>query len=180
MACKDPRFRQRILDEIVSTEVTYVNNLKTLKEVYIVPLRTKGFMTKDDIDTIFQNWEMLLGFNMEFLDHLKEATEIGVEGCKVGSLFKRFAPFFRMTSVYLGAFDKALEYKEELIKKVRRLYSHRGFPPLSISPYNPHHGFLPPFPILLRMSNPATQICSLRRRGKEGPTLPRVSEMQID
>jgi len=93
MACKDPRFRQRILDEIVSTEVTYVNNLKTLKNVYLIPLRSKDSITKEDMDVIFQNWEMLLGFNKEFLDHLQEATEMGVEGCKVGALFKRFGEF---------------------------------------------------------------------------------------
>jgi hypothetical protein len=44
---------------------------------------------------------------------------IRVEEVKLGALFKRFAPFFRMFSLYVASFDKAIEHKEELGKRVR-------------------------------------------------------------
>jgi len=40
------------------------------------------------------------------------------EEVRVGQAFKMIAPYFRMFAAYLASYDRALETKEELMKKV--------------------------------------------------------------
>lgn len=122
--------------------------------MYIEPLRTREVLGRDDIASIFSNWEMLAGFNAVFLKELQQAMascmppepppsspggsehgtssplpgseapvsppvcEMEGEGPKIGALFKKFAPYLRMFSHYLGTFDRALECAQECLKKV--------------------------------------------------------------
>jgi len=55
-----PGVREKVVQEIVATERTFVASLKLVIEVYIEPLRSKAILTKDEISGIFSNWEMLV------------------------------------------------------------------------------------------------------------------------
>jgi hypothetical protein len=65
-------------------------------EVYIEPIRAGQIIKQEELSSIFSNWEMLSGFNSVFLKELEETVATGGGDPKVGALFKRFAPFFRM------------------------------------------------------------------------------------
>ena len=62
---KAARHRERILEEIVTTEQTYVASLHTLMKVYLHPLRMVAdvprgaIFTHDDLDAIFLNIEVI-------------------------------------------------------------------------------------------------------------------------
>lgn len=55
-----PDTRSRVVAEIVSTERTFVSNLKTLIDVYIDPLRAKGILSPQEVALLFRNWELLV------------------------------------------------------------------------------------------------------------------------
>jgi hypothetical protein len=56
--------RARIVGEIVSTEATYVKGLKTLKEVFMIPLQkdetVKVFLSEENYRTLFGNIDVIL------------------------------------------------------------------------------------------------------------------------
>ena len=79
---KAARHRERILDEIITTEQTYVAALQTLMKVYLDPLRAvadlpagKGqIFTHDDLDAIFLNIEVITKVNTKFLAELQSGA----------------------------------------------------------------------------------------------------------
>jgi len=68
--------RLHILEEIVTTEETYVGALRTLMRVYVEPLRfvadapRGAIFTHAELDAIFLNVQMIAKINDEFLDEL--------------------------------------------------------------------------------------------------------------
>ena len=144
--------RRRIVDEILSTEATFVSSLQLLVEVYIEPLRKNQLISQNDITSIFSNLEMIYGFNKVLLEELEQAKKMGIKSVKsgqsqyiwksktlnedninsqeinydmikIGDIFKKYAPFFRMFSHYLSTFDRAIEYKAELAAKSKTFRS---------------------------------------------------------
>ena len=46
--------RGRVIDEIISTERTFVANLKIVFDLYIEPLRSRGILTTEEISSLFR------------------------------------------------------------------------------------------------------------------------------
>jgi hypothetical protein len=59
--------RRRIVDEIVSTERTYVDELSCLERFYLRPALHRGALTADESRIIFSNIESLAMFHREHL-----------------------------------------------------------------------------------------------------------------
>lgn len=70
------RHRERILEEIITTEQSYVANLHVLMKVYLHPLRMVAnvprgaIFSHDDLDAIFLNIELITKVNDQFLAEL--------------------------------------------------------------------------------------------------------------
>ena len=106
----------RVMEEIISTEQTFVSELGVVIDVYITPLRDGGVMSREDMQTVFSTWELLYGFNSKLLEDLvsqKDGPE-GVKGVPFGTIFKDFSPFFKMYSAYLQNYENALQRVVEL------------------------------------------------------------------
>lgn len=118
--------RLRILEEIMLTERTYVQALRTLKKVYLLPLRTVAdlpagrgqIFTHSDLDAIFVNIDLIITVNEGFLRELE--TELAARdgqwpAVEFGEIMKRAAKQFKgCYTRYVNNFDTAQEHLAKL------------------------------------------------------------------
>lgn len=122
---KRKRHRLKIIQEIVSSEVSYVQSLNTLVDVFIVPLQTLGtndetrIVDQASISKLFSNVEMITRLNEKLLADLKQRVEQDWEakGERIGDLFVQFAPYFKMYTVYTNNYEGANKLLDQLTKK---------------------------------------------------------------
>lgn len=89
--------RNNILEEILSTETTYVENLKMLVERFLIPLKEKKILTKSSLESIFSNIEMVLNINSLFLQNLKETLELKNDReFKLAEMLTKFCHSFKL------------------------------------------------------------------------------------
>jgi len=113
-----------ILNEIYSTEKTYVNNLNALVTVYQEPMQAictydDGFLNQQSIRIIFQHLKVILNLHSKILSAMeREVTNGHVSG-------KNISPFIignfcgeilESYSLYMKAFDKKTEELTKLKK----------------------------------------------------------------
>eukprot|EP00736_Rhodelphis_marinus_P007205 Rmarinus@m.24069 len=101
--------RGKLIGEIVHTERTYVNKLRHLKQIFIMPLRAakaSGIPILDDneLNAIFSNTETVLKLQEELLGKLVGLTRD--EKCisnmpgELASIFLTMMPFFKVYTMY--------------------------------------------------------------------------------
>jgi hypothetical protein len=119
--------REKILQEILASEKTYVSNLHLVVQVvnhnflmymymsksrddvsisllpvlqlFISPLRVTCFLPDSALTAIFSNIEAILAVNTELVTAMRDMS--------VGDAFLRLAPFLRLYSLYANNFQKA-------------------------------------------------------------------------
>ncbi|KAJ3129240.1 hypothetical protein HK100_008755 [Physocladia obscura] len=105
---QSPVRRANIAAEIMTTERTYVNELKTLFSLYVEPLE-RGIFSKTDMDAMFANLKLILNFHKSHLLPNLEKVCLEDPDQKIGSVFNIAAPYFKMYSMYYNNFDTANE-----------------------------------------------------------------------
>jgi len=113
--------RNKIFDEIVETEKTYVEMLSVLVELYVVPLSSESDVSpftlpEDKVQTLFSNIYTLWEFNRTFLVELEKRKEVWNEDQQVGNIFVQFAPFFKMYKLFINNYDNAIQLFHTLMK----------------------------------------------------------------
>ena len=118
--------RLQILQEILESERTYVQALRTLKKVYLLPLKTvadlpsgKGqIFTHGDIDAVFINTELIIKVNEDFLHDLETELEQrrgDWREVQYGEIIKRGAAKFKgCYTRFVTLFDTAIEHLTKL------------------------------------------------------------------
>jgi len=76
--------RDKLVVELLSSERAHVENLQSLLNDYVIPLRDKKILPPDDLHDIFCNVELLRSWNVQFLEQLEGLLE---DGCGFGELF---------------------------------------------------------------------------------------------
>lgn len=77
---KKARHREKILEEIIATEQSYVESLQCCLKVYLHPLRMVAdvprgaIFSHDDLDAIFLNIEVIAKVNEKFLSELQATS----------------------------------------------------------------------------------------------------------
>jgi len=106
--------RERISQEIVDTETTYVASLEAIVQIYIEPLESaqKPLIKKEDCECIFGGITALYQLHIKFLSDLQKKIKAG-ELC--GSEFLAFIPYFKMYTQYINKHSKASELLEKYI-----------------------------------------------------------------
>ncbi|KAJ3065586.1 hypothetical protein HDU98_011068 [Podochytrium sp. JEL0797] len=99
---QSPTRRAHIAAEVLSTERTYVNELKTLVSLYADPLE-RGILGSADMAALFANLKSVF----HLLPNLERALQSPDQ--PLGSIFNEAAPFFKMYSAYYNNFDTANE-----------------------------------------------------------------------
>ena len=107
---KMSRNRERTVGEIFSTEQTYVDSLEILMNEFKTPMRTQVDkkqlkMTDEEFSHVFSNIESIYSLHSMFLVELRTA---GVDG-DLGSVFVRYADYFRVYSAYISSYNRSLQ-----------------------------------------------------------------------
>eukprot|EP00485_Elphidium_margaritaceum_P005066 CAMPEP_0202693594 /NCGR_PEP_ID=MMETSP1385-20130828/7656_1 /ASSEMBLY_ACC=CAM_ASM_000861 /TAXON_ID=933848 /ORGANISM="Elphidium margaritaceum" /LENGTH=639 /DNA_ID=CAMNT_0049349291 /DNA_START=43 /DNA_END=1959 /DNA_ORIENTATION=+ len=97
---KRARNRIRAINELITTEQTYCDNLDLLLSLFVRPLQERKLISAHDSQTIFSDIETIIQLNKHFLGTLKTSDEIG-------SAMMEFAPYFKMYSSYINNHEKA-------------------------------------------------------------------------
>lgn len=99
--------RVKIIGEILSTECTYVKELRNLLSIYIEPLKRNGLLEQDEFNCIFSNIEEIYKFHSESflppLEHVCHGSNITMSQffLKISGLFQN------LYSTYYYAFNDA-------------------------------------------------------------------------
>lgn len=107
---KRKSFRLQAIQEILTSERSYINQLELLMEFFVRPLKQQQIISADHFMALFGQVEMIYNLNQELLSELDADLE------NVARAFKRMAPFFKLYSVYAFDYNRA-----QLILQVRGL-----------------------------------------------------------
>lgn len=107
--------RQKVAQEIMDTEETYVNGLLKLKTHFGV--QAQAILAKEDYDIIFGSLAQALPINMALLEDLKLRLATYNETTMIGDLFIKFAPYFKLYAAYIGGHERALNLISNLCAK---------------------------------------------------------------
>ena len=89
--------RMRVMEEIVSSELSYVASLKTINDVFAAPFQTQGMDTA--VTVLFNNAVHIYTLNCGFLNELQQRLEQwrtapDVEAMTVADVFDEYIPLF--------------------------------------------------------------------------------------
>jgi hypothetical protein len=101
--------RSNILQEILSTEETYVENLTILVDRYLKPIRSKELLSGSQIQSIFSNAETLQQLNSMFLRDLKTSMKSGEKDVKMAEVLSKFAQGFKLYTTYISSYVKGVD-----------------------------------------------------------------------
>ncbi|KAL9649455.1 hypothetical protein ABK040_000694 [Willaertia magna] len=112
--------RENCSKEILSTEKYYVESLNVMQEVYLKPLKVmsskeKPIITKEEVQAIFSDIEVIINVNTTFLNDLEERMKNYVYETQLSDIFLTMAPFFKTYSRYCNNYDRA----NEVLKKCK-------------------------------------------------------------
>mmetsp|Transcript_32457 Transcript_32457/g.55527 ORF Transcript_32457/g.55527 Transcript_32457/m.55527 type:complete len:564 (+) Transcript_32457:74-1765(+) len=110
--------RKECITEIYETEKAYIDDLETMINVFIFPLRTMKIATEQVLYNIFSNLEVLIHCNEEMLKELEQVIDAktGAE-VQIGEVFTKLADYFKMYKVYCANQQNSLTTVEQQTKK---------------------------------------------------------------
>ncbi|XP_043500397.1 FYVE, RhoGEF and PH domain-containing protein 4-like [Polistes fuscatus] len=113
---KEKRLRIQAIEEILTTEATYLQQLEILMEFFLQPIIEKQFLNTVLLNTLFENVKTLYNISGELIKEIKQDTE-----CIAGAFYK-LAPFFKLYSVYaydyeqLSSLIQIIQQKDPIFK----------------------------------------------------------------
>lgn len=98
---------ERIVEEIIQSEQAYIDNLKVLWKLYLLPLRDEKLARKlqlhsDDIKSIFSCVETIMNFHEVMLLDLTSEPD-------VSKVFLKYSPFLKIYVQYVSSYDALLK-----------------------------------------------------------------------
>ncbi|KAI8319398.1 hypothetical protein GQ54DRAFT_299373 [Martensiomyces pterosporus] len=112
--------RANVAAEILDTERTYVEGLGLIEKIFISPLLASAqqhnpILSRKEVRQLFANFPDIISLSRELLSQLEERLGSGADDApwdpatgRIGDIFLRIAPFFKMYSLYLRNFRSAL------------------------------------------------------------------------
>lgn len=136
--------------EILTTEIKYVNDLRTIVEVFAEPLRADASSSsgesgakQSEVEAIFSNVESILLFNEELLKALSEAlgpllasmedpaaSSTPVEAAtlaSVGEIFEDLGPYLRVYTSYVNGHSRSSETHLDILKRQTKSNKYAQF-----------------------------------------------------
>ncbi|XP_037044083.1 FYVE, RhoGEF and PH domain-containing protein 6-like [Bradysia coprophila] len=111
---KRKNFRLQAVQEILTSERSYINQLQILMKYFVNPLKEQDVLSNDEFTILFGQIEMIYNLNTELLKSLESDLS------KVGKAFLRLAPFFKLYSVYAFDYNRSQIVLQELTEKNQR------------------------------------------------------------
>ncbi|EDR24256.1 Rho/RAC guanine nucleotide exchange factor, putative [Entamoeba dispar SAW760] len=123
---KNKQERFKVVKELLSSETTYVTNLKTLMEEYMEPCYNKSILPKRTCDIIFAGIKSIYFTNKKFQVELNDiygeakSVEDGKEDLRFEQMTKCFLKFvdvFKLYSSFVNNYDNARTTTENELKE---------------------------------------------------------------
>jgi len=112
------RRRRSIAMEIVETETTYVKQLSTVVDLFVIPFQKKDFdLTQSDIMTLFSNIEALRNLHKPMLEQLKTRVIDWQDSSCIGDVFYENSKWIKLYKHYVNNYDTAMQFLATLRKK---------------------------------------------------------------
>lgn len=67
--------RAKVINELLTTERDYINDLELLLNSFIMPVISHNIITQDEALTLFANVEIILAVSKRFLSSLEKSSE---------------------------------------------------------------------------------------------------------
>ncbi|XP_076681020.1 rac guanine nucleotide exchange factor JJ isoform X2 [Andrena cerasifolii] len=99
---KQKNLRSRAVQEILTTEVTYLRQLEILMEFFIQPMFKKKLLDHILLSTLSENIKTLYNVSGELVKELKQDPQ------NISGAFHKLAPFFKLYSVYAYDYEQVL------------------------------------------------------------------------
>ena len=107
----DVAYRARVAQEILSTEMVYVQSLKMLKRVFLDPLmasatsNTKPLLTLDEVKAIFSSLEVICAYNDNLLEQLQPRVQDWSPQQRLGDIFLQICGFLKVYTNYVANYN---------------------------------------------------------------------------
>lgn len=108
---KRRQFRRQAVQEILTSERSYIAQLELLMQFFVRPLKEQQIISNDNFFALFGQVEMIYSLNQELLQQLEANLD------NVAKAFKRMAPFFKLYSVYAFDYNRAQLILQDLTDK---------------------------------------------------------------
>lgn len=119
--------RISVVEEIYTTEETYVSQLQALVELYVHPLRVacvdpnqEAILEEKEVNVIFRNLEMIALLHTKFLLAIEERWNDWHDQQIISDIFITWAPFFKCYTTYVNDHDDASELVSEILRSDKR------------------------------------------------------------
>lgn len=165
--CVAQRLRNKVINEIITTEHIYARDLERIQEVFMTPIKEQRLLDTAQINSIFGGLSILLGVSRQMAKDL-ETQARNNNGC-IGSCFQGLAPYLKVYSNYCtqqqAAYDliarqTALNSKLKSFLEERQFSKQCGGQPLTSYLSKPTQR-LCKYPLLLRellKNTPSTHV----------------------
>eukprot|EP01087_Luapelamoeba_hula_P017914 TRINITY_DN569_c1_g1_i1.p1 TRINITY_DN569_c1_g1~~TRINITY_DN569_c1_g1_i1.p1 ORF type:complete len:808 (-),score=160.74 TRINITY_DN569_c1_g1_i1:172-2595(-) len=119
---KESKYRTEVSRELLSTEEYYLNQLRMVVEVFVLPLKKaaetgRPILSEAEIRAIFSTIEVIVRINTELLQQLKSRTRDWGPNQKLGDVFVKMADCFKIYTNYVQHFSEALKVVQECNKR---------------------------------------------------------------
>lgn len=102
------RMHSKTIEEILSTEKTYLHHLELLIKYFLTPLESKGILTPREYKVLFGKIPNIQRINQELL------TQLGQNEESIGKAFLELAPFFKMYCSFANSYEDAMALIQKL------------------------------------------------------------------
>jgi hypothetical protein len=118
---EEDRRRGFVIQEILSSEASYLQRLQLTLDLYVTPLRNSSILELREVNTQFLNWDLFVGLHKDLYDNMVKDNSAGV--LDIGQRFKTFSHVLKCYSQYLTNFDRAREERARLLTGNRKFSS---------------------------------------------------------
>ncbi|GAB6025669.1 LD03170p [Chamberlinius hualienensis] len=98
---KHQRLRMKVIDEIISTEKSYINHLNIIIKFFIEPIQQRQLVSSKETLVIFGPIESILNVNNELLSRCEADRE------DIANIFVNLAPFLKIYTSYAHGYEEA-------------------------------------------------------------------------
>jgi len=96
--------RQYAVEELQESEETYVEQLRLLFLVYVSPMAKHPNITPEQHSTLFSQIKIILNFNTNFLNNLRDEIK---QGESIAQELLNFCPYFKLYREYVNNYEQA-------------------------------------------------------------------------
>ncbi|CAB0031248.1 unnamed protein product [Trichogramma brassicae] len=109
-ASKEESLRSQAIQEILTSEISYINQLEIIKNFFMGPILDKKLLSRASYSTLFENVDTIYNVNNELVQQLKQNPE------NIARAFHTLAPFFKLYSVYAYNYKQALDLLQQILE----------------------------------------------------------------